>query len=123
MTTEQIKAMVRRFSEEPWNTGNLSVFGEVCDPRYILYHPDGTVDHLHGIKQAIQAWRAAMPDLQSRTNDIIINGDYIAFSWTMTGTEDGQPRKMIGISFLRLKNGKIIEDRYVVNEVEPVKLA
>ena len=37
MSTEQNKAVVRRFWEEAWNAGNLAMIDEVYDPSHQLH--------------------------------------------------------------------------------------
>jgi predicted ester cyclase len=64
-------------------------------------------------------YRAAFPDLQIRIDDIIAEGQMVAFRWTSSGTHRGelfgtQPTgKQIttsGISILRTAGGKVAED-------------
>ena len=39
MSTEELKAKVRRGIEDGWNKGNLAVFDEVCAPNVAYHHP------------------------------------------------------------------------------------
>jgi hypothetical protein len=39
MSTEQNKALIRRFYEEGWNEGNVDVVEEMFAPTYVLHDP------------------------------------------------------------------------------------
>lgn len=119
MSVDEIKAMVRRFAEEPWSSGNLAVYDEVCSPDYVLHEMDGNVKNLETMKQGVKEARVETPDLTSRVNDIIVNGDHVAYGWTMRGTVNGERSKVVGMTFLRLKDGKIIDDSFVASDLIP----
>jgi hypothetical protein len=114
MSVEEIKAIVRRFVDEPWNKGNLSAIDELCDPSYTLGGLGGTdlVDR-EAYKQIAADVRAASPDHHAMVDEIIVEGDRVAFSWMMQGTFEGNPGTMRGITILHLVNGKIVQDRAV----------
>ena len=114
MSVDEIKSMVMRFVDEPWNKGNLDVIDELCAPDYTVTSlaskwKGGRED----LKDAIRKTRT-YPDFNAEVDEIIIEGNRVAYLWNMTGTnEKGKFETYIGITLLRLEEGKIVEDRYV----------
>ena len=84
---EAHKEAVRRVVEEGYNQGNVDVVDELIAPDYISYSPGGgEPEDLADFKDSIQAFRAALPDLQATADPIIAEGDWVAFRFTLTGT-------------------------------------
>ena len=117
MSVEQHKAIVRRFVEEPWNQGNVDTLDELCDPNYTLHGLGG----LDKFKAAITNFRTAFPDIQFAIDEMIAEGDKVAYRWTARGTQHGEyqgrpPTGKVttttGITIVRFADGKIIEDRF-----------
>ena len=118
MSVEEIKALVMRFVDEPWNKGNVDSIDELCDPEYtVRYAPDNWVGGREDIKKAALDARMKSTDFMATVTEIIVEGDRVAYEWIMAGTEDGKYKKTFGITILRLKNGKIIEDRFIADDV------
>jgi predicted ester cyclase len=117
MSTEQNKATIRRYIDEPWNKGNLDILDELCAPNFTL---NGTAS-LADFKKAIADARRALPDLQIATEEMIAEGDNVVWRWRMRGTHRGEYQgaaptgktvTFTGITIARLANGKIVEDRF-----------
>jgi hypothetical protein len=119
MLNIEIKTMVKRFVDEPWNLGNLDVIDELCAPEYtVRYYTEQTKGGREDLKEGIRKARATSPDLHAVVNEIIAEGDRVAYHWTMTGTnEQGKFETTVGITLLRLENGKIVEDRYLSGNI------
>jgi predicted ester cyclase len=123
------KAIVGRWFTDFWGkTCNLSVVDEIAAPdmllKYSLHAPrKGRKD----IKAFMTDFRAAFPDLSFwGTADLIAEGDYVVGQWEGGGTHTGSAftdllagdlsgntgRKMhfTGVTVLKLKDGKIIEE-------------
>jgi hypothetical protein len=119
MSAEEIKAKVRRFVDEPWNKGDFRIFDEFCDPAY-------TVGSLNETKTSgrevfltvIPENRAKSPNFHAALDDIIVEGDKVAYSWTMSYTLEGKKETWRGITLLELKDGKIVKDRFLSSNVE-----
>ena len=84
--------IARRHIEEIWARGR----SELC---YEMYHPD-VVDHnpapdqrpgIDGIVDVLGWLREAVPDLRMNIACYIVDEDWIADRWVMTGTHDGAP--------------------------------
>ena len=110
MTTQpDNKAVLRRVAEEGFNNGNLAVLEEVF----------ASQDSINGKRQLIPALRAAFPDLHCTIEELIEEGDKVAFRATMSGTNagawQGTPPTGRKISwqlmvFNRFEGGKIVEE-------------
>jgi predicted ester cyclase len=117
LSLDSMKVMTRRFAEEPWGNGNLSVLDEVCASNYVI----GEDGNLQNLKDAILAFRRAMPDLKCSISEMIAEGDMVAYRWTMHGTHQGEYQGIVptgkpvtfdGITIVRFANGKIIDDQF-----------
>ena len=69
-------------------------------------------------KNTVSGLRAAFPDIQFTTEELIAEGDKIAQRWSFTGTQkgewmgappSGEKTTMRGISVVRIAKGKIAE--------------
>ncbi len=99
MDTNANKALVRRYIEEAWNRGNLAVLDDVvADPVYY--------------RTLITARRIAYPDLQITIDEMIAEGDQVAYSWSARGTHElGVQLHWTGMTLHRIADGKIATDR------------
>jgi predicted ester cyclase len=123
------KAIVGRWFTDFWGkTCNLQIVDEIAAPdmllKYSLHEPrKGRED----IKDFMTDFRAAFPDLNFwGTADLLAEGDYVVGQWEGGGTHAGAAfgdflagslpastgRKMrfTGITVLKLKDGKIVEE-------------
>ena len=77
MSIEANKAFVQRYVEEPWNKGNVDVLDEICAPNFDLR--GGGVE---AFKATIKTFRTSFPDLHFTVEEIIAEGDKVAYRWT-----------------------------------------
>jgi steroid delta-isomerase-like uncharacterized protein len=120
MLTEQNKTVVRRFIEN-FNKQDVETLPHDFADDYVLDFPGGpTGQGREGIRQATSSFMAAFPDLHFSIDDLFAQGDRVAWRWTMTGTHkgnlgpfpaSGKSVRLSGISLLRLREGKIVEDK------------
>lgn len=120
MLPDDVKTIVNRFVDEPWNQGKVDVIDELCDPDYTVRYgtdrePLGGRDF---IKNAILENRAKIPDFQAKVTEMIIEGDRVAYEWMMSGTEDGAEFLNVGMTILHFRGGKIIDDRFIEDHVK-----
>ena len=118
MSQENI-ATSRRFLEEAFNRGNLSVIDELSTEDFVGHDPMTGDQDKEGGKQAISGYRAAFPDLHIAIEDIFAAGDKVAYRWSVEGTfeneimglqptgERGDPVR--GITIDRFEGGKVAE--------------
>ncbi len=90
MATEQNKANYRRFIQEVWNQGSLSVLDEIASPGLVLHFlPPGTPPGPESMKRHIASTRATFPDVRITVEDLVAAGDKIVARCTMSGTQRG----------------------------------
>jgi predicted ester cyclase len=89
MDQERNKAICREVLDRAFNQGDVTVFDEYMDPDGVDYQePQGT-DFIMHLKTVVQRMRTAFPDLNFEINDMLSEGDRVAFRCTMTGTHTG----------------------------------
>ncbi len=126
MSAQDNKALVRRFIEEVVNKGNLSVVDELVAPNFVDHSaPPGQPPGPQGVKQAIQMYHGAFPDIQMTAEDIIAEGDKVASRVIFTGTHKGElmgiaaTGKQVTVNFIeiiRWQDGKAVE-RWAVTDM------
>ena len=104
MSTEDNKAIVRRFFEEVHNQGNVAAVDELLAPN-ILLHFDAPSDvpvsaemqlSLEEIKQVVSDFRTSFPDLHYTVDLQVAEGDLVVSRVTVHGTHTGEYR---GLTF------------------------
>lgn len=113
------KALIRRFFEEVWSTGDLSRRDSFLAAEY--------QGHMAGAAEAIdrdgwtawfQGFRAAFPDARFAVEDMVAEGDRVAARLTMRGTHlgplngvpaTGRAVVVSGMSIERVAGGRIVE--------------
>ena len=90
MSTETNKASVLRFYEEVFNKKNRAAIDEFIDPNQVDHAaPPGTPAGLKGVKQTLNMYLTAFPDLHFTVEDIISEGDKVVTRLTCRGTQQG----------------------------------
>src|SRR5215211_806477 len=120
VSTEENRAIFRRYIEEVWNQTNLEVVDEIFD-RYISHQPDGSILERgpEDVKRFVGEFRSAFPDLRLSIDDQIAEGDKVMIRETARGTHQGELRGMAptgeemeikGIAIFRFSSqGKVVE--------------
>jgi steroid delta-isomerase-like uncharacterized protein len=117
MSVVENKAFVQRYVEEPWNKGNVAILDEMCGPGFHLEGLGGVA----AFKAGITSYRTAFPDLHLTVEEMIAEGDKVAYRWTARGTHRGEYEgiaptgktiTLTGITIIRIVNGKVVEDRF-----------
>jgi predicted SnoaL-like aldol condensation-catalyzing enzyme len=109
MSTEQNKAVVRRFIEEVLNNQDLALADELLAPDYVNHLAPGGRD---GFKQFNTMLRSALPDLKTHVSieHMVAEGDYVVVRASMHITNNGKEATGSGLGEYRFANGKIVED-------------
>ncbi|MGH2588408.1 MAG: ester cyclase [Dehalococcoidia bacterium] len=125
MSTEQNKALYRRFIEEGFNQGRLETLDEVLATGYVNHDaPPGTSSGADGVKQIIQTFRSAFPDLRIEIEEQVAEGDAVTSRATFHGTHNGplfgipatgRRVTMPGLTMVRVANGRI-QEAWVKND-------
>ncbi len=121
MSTEQNKAIIRRWFEEGWDKGNLDIADELFAGDYVHHEPDPYLAEINGPEHARQhhtTHRTAFPDLQVTIEDVLAEDDEVVVRWTAQGTHadtfkgvpaTGNQAQITAISWYHLEQGKIKE--------------
>lgn len=121
MSTEENKALVRRFIHEGVVGGDLALIDELCSPDCVNHSavPEARIGAA-GVKRVVAHSRAAMPD-QRWTNEMIIaEGDLVvihgireatwqAESFRGVATPKGKRIAVELVHVFRVRDGKIVE--------------
>ena len=120
MSTEENKALVRRFYEQVWDRGETDFAYEVFADDYVR-HDLRTTQALPGPagqKKIADDFRAAFPDLEVEIDLVVGEGDFVVGRWTASGTHlgawgDVEPtgRRVIfsAANIFRFEDGKVAE--------------
>jgi predicted SnoaL-like aldol condensation-catalyzing enzyme len=117
MSTEQNKAVVRRFIEQILTTKDVALVDELMAPDYVNHLVPGGRE---GFKQFVAMLGSAFPDLKwgFSVERMIAEGDYVMVRATMHYTNAGKEATGSGLGEYRVANGKIVEDWPVSNGAE-----
>jgi steroid delta-isomerase-like uncharacterized protein len=121
MSTEENKAIARRWSEEVWGKGNLAAIDELLATDFVFNYPaPGATPDREGYKQTVTMLCAPLTDIHATMEDMIAEGDKVAVRWTWGGTHSGgeymgvaptgKQVTITGISIIRIVGGKIVEE-------------
>jgi steroid delta-isomerase-like uncharacterized protein len=118
MSTEEHKALVRRFDEEVWNGRNLSRVDELFADSHIFRAAGSPPLDREGHRQMIAHFQDAFPDGRNTSEELLAEGDKVVQRWTFRGTHQGafqgipptgRPVTLTGISIWRVDGGTIVE--------------
>ena len=119
MSLEHNRELVRTFNEEVWGKGRVELIDQLFAADFVdHYTAPGGPPGRDGIKYDVERIRAAFPDLEIKTEDIVCEGDKAALRWSGRGTYQGgfpgipatgRPVTMSGMHFYRIREGRIVE--------------
>ncbi len=109
MSTEQNKAVVRRFITETLAGGNVDALDELLSPDY--RNPMmGGIDRA-GFKAVVLGMRTVISDMRFDIQELVAEGDAVVarFTWAYT-LASGKKIDGRGLTYYRLAGGKIVAD-------------
>jgi steroid delta-isomerase-like uncharacterized protein len=116
------KRLMRRFTEEFWNRGNIAFADEIVAEDLIHDQlPPDWPQGREGFKRLVQTWRVAFPDLHEHLEFVLAEGDRALGRFRLTGTHSGpfygiEPTgrsvDIHGVDVARIVDGKIVEYFY-----------
>ncbi len=119
MSTEQNKQTVRRYLDEVWNQGRIEGSAVHLAPGYLRHLGPGSEPlDIEGQRVRLQSFRTAFPDVHLEIEEMLAEGDLVAFRFTMSGTHSGlfqgfEPTgkriSVPGLDLVRLKDGLLTE--------------
>jgi len=118
---EDNKALVRRYIDL-LNKNDLPTEEAIAPlASNMVYHRPGMPDvtGLTGMKQVVEMFRSAIPDMHGGIDDLVAEGDKVACRWSgdaihkgdlMGVAATGKAITLSGIAIYRMANGKIQEE-------------
>jgi predicted ester cyclase len=120
VSTEENKALIRRFIADVWNRGNLASVEELVAQDAMA---GGRVVGPDAVRAAIARQAEAFPDGSNTIEDLVAEGDRVVLRGTFRGTHTGTLQHPVfgqiaptgkqltisGTSIFRLAAGKIVE--------------
>src|SRR5216110_1338630 len=112
--TSDNKALVRRIYDDFINTGRVEHLDDVVSPDFVGV---GGQRGPAAFAAPIIALRAAFPDIQYTTDQIVAEGDRVAVRWTWRGTftsafrsyaPNGKQMTNTGMAIFQIAGGKIV---------------
>jgi steroid delta-isomerase-like uncharacterized protein len=121
------KALVLRWFNEVWNSGRSDAIDE-------MFAADGVAHGLAaekmrgpaGFKAFHAGFRGAFPDVRVQIDDMVAEGDQVAYRFTATGTHrgdqlgfaaTGRAVNIQGMGFVRISGGMIVEGWNVLDQL------
>src|SRR5688500_18223591 len=107
------KTVVRRWFEEVWNKGRVAAIDELLAPNGVVHGLGEDMQGAAAFKPFHAAYRDAFPDVKIELEDIIAEGDKVAFRWSATATHKGnglnfaatnRPVRFSGMGIIRVEN-------------------
>ncbi len=92
MSTDANKAVSRRFWEEVFDAGDLSVLDDILAPGHLNSGPGappGLPAGPEGSRQIVSIYRGAFPDLRITVEEQLAEGDRVFTRWSARGTHTG----------------------------------
>ena len=118
MPTEQNKSMLKRIFAE-LNKGNFNVIDELFAADFVDRYPaPGETPTKEGFKQFLSGTHKSFPDWRWSLEDILAEGDKVAYRFTMHGTDRGgyigmpptnKKVSLTGVGILRFAHDKVVE--------------
>jgi steroid delta-isomerase-like uncharacterized protein len=118
MSTEDNKALVRRFYEEVINQKNLSLVDELCTTTHVYHNPPTTLHGREEFKQLLSLYITAFPDARLSVEDQIAEGGKVVMRYTFRGTHQadlmgipptGKQVTVTGMIITHIVNGQFEE--------------
>jgi predicted ester cyclase len=120
MSTEENKALVRRFFEDGWNKQNLALVDELLSADYVDHDlPPGFPPTRDGFKQSASMYWSGFPDGRLEIEDQVAEGDRVVTRWSGRATHTGEFMQIAptgkqvavaGITINRVAGGKLVEN-------------
>ncbi len=117
--SEENKTLIRRYYEELFNKGNLSVADELITPDFVSHAlGERGAGGPEGVKQFVTRVRTGFPNFNVTIEDQLADDDKVVTRFRMSGTHNGQwmgaapTGKQVttgGIWIHRIAEGKIVE--------------
>jgi predicted ester cyclase len=100
---------------ECWNSGKMNIIDEIVSSKFVRHGDDhiqrqGQIRGAAGYKQAVSESRQLLTDFHTESQDLVEQGDKIAFRFRTTGNHKGQKIEFEGANIIRVEGDRIAED-------------
>ena len=119
MSTEQNKAVVRRYYDEMWNRWDMALVDEIISEDMAFRGSlSVNAEGRDGFEYYMELVRTAFPDFHNQIEELIAEGDKVVAHLTYTGTYQGplfgvaptgKRVTYTGTAIFRLADGKIVD--------------
>src|SRR5437867_6239158 len=118
--SDELKTTIRRAYDEAFNRRNLAALDSLFAPAVGDRSVAKTEEQvgLDGFKRRIASHHAGVSDLRMTIDEILVDGDLVAFRWAFEGTNDGpwlagpatnRPFTLVGMNLERFEGSRIVE--------------
>ena len=106
-----------------WNDDDAALLDDLVADDYVLHASEGPDMRLQDLKDDIRDVRTMIPDLHHTVDDVVAQGDAVAYRWTMRGRHtgalpdvppSGNAIDYRGITILHIRDGRIHEEWFAV---------
>jgi ketosteroid isomerase-like protein len=121
-SNHKYKNIVHTFNEA-WNTGELDLLDKTVHPDYLKQEGDEQLKGVEPLKNYVKNYRESMPDVSIEYVEEIYGANKAAIRFTLEGTPSDTKKKFKaeGIVIFQFKDGKIISDRSVFDQLTSLK--
>jgi predicted ester cyclase len=118
MDRSQAEALAQRWAREGVANGQVEVFDELVSADVIDHSSSTDVRGVEGFKIRTRAVHAAFQNVEVAVEDLLVDGNKIAWRWTLKGTHNGpflgvsstgKRVSMTGINIQRVRDGRVVE--------------
>jgi steroid delta-isomerase-like uncharacterized protein len=121
-----VKTIARDFMQA-WSVGGENIVDTLAAPNLTVFysHFPAPIQGVEQFKEILRQTHASFPDLKLTVQAVLGEGDQFVVHWRYQGTHQkgevfgiqprGQPVSVSGITFLRVNNGKVVEERGIVD--------
>ena len=118
MDRSPAEVFARRWANEGVAQGRVEVFDELVSAVAVDHSGPADAIGVEGFKLRTRPIHAAFTDLRVVVEDVLVDGDKIAWHWTLTGMHTGPFQgvaptgrrvRMTGMNIQRLEVGKVVE--------------
>jgi predicted SnoaL-like aldol condensation-catalyzing enzyme len=119
MSTEENKALARRYHHDIYLAGKLEVADEIVTPDFAIHQPPPLPGPgPEGVKEDAAWFRNVFRVDQLSDDDIVAEGDKVMIRWTFRGAQKaqygdiapiGRELTFTGFDLFRIENGKLAE--------------
>lgn len=112
------KKIAEEYANTVWNAKDISVIDRLIHQNVIIHSLLGDFKGAQAMKEVVQAWLKAFPDLSVINELVISENDLVSIQWSAKGTHQGEFKgrkptgkkvSYSGVTVYRINDGQIVE--------------